>query len=256
MHANNLFAHFAPAIRSFDGDVHSPALRIASEGKLAMQYAPFEWINPEAKLIIVGITPGETQAANALWEACRQLLTGADERSTKIAAKRTGGFSGKLRANLVAMLDRVGLPRWAGISSASELFGAQAHLLQTASVLPYPVFVDGKPYNGAPSLLRSPMLRTTVLEEFVPLLRALPEAKVLAVGDVPWETMHWLAKQGLVETHRLLGCLPHPSSASQERINYFLGMKAASELSVKTNGAKLDMLRAQLQQALLLARTI
>jgi hypothetical protein len=256
MHNTNLFARFTSAIRNFDGNVHSPALRVGSEGRLTVQYAPFEWVNPQAKLIIVGITPGETQAIQALEEARRRLLCGADELSTKMAAKRTGGFAGNLRANLVAMLDRVGLPRWAGISSASDLFGARADLLQTASVLPYPVFVNGKRYNGAPTLLRSPMLSSMVLGQFVPVVQALPDAKLLAVGDVPWETLQWLVQEGKVDERRLLGCLPHPSAASQERVNYFLGKKPASQLSAKTNGPKIDMLRQQLEKALTPTRAI
>lgn len=40
--------------------------------------------------------------------------------------------------------------------------------------------------------------------------------------------------------------LPHPSSASGERIAYFLGRKPKGLLSVKTNAARLDIARAGL----------
>jgi len=245
------FTHFTPVIRAFNGDVFSPGLHVATEGRITVQYAPFEWVNPDAKLVIVGITPGETQAVNAIVEAKRQLLTGANALQAMIAAKRIGGFSGALRANLVAMLDRVGLPRWAGIGSSIELFGRKADLLQTASVLPYPVFVDGnKRYNGSPPLLRSPMLRSMVLKQFVPIVQALPSAKLLAVGDVSWETLNWLAQQGEIDSKQILGYLPHPSPASQERVNYFLGRKLKADLSKQTDAEKLDRMRQQLEQAL------
>lgn len=249
--SSHLFPRFAPAIRAFSGDVHSPSLHLQTEGRLTMQYAPFEWVNSTAKLIIVGITPGETQAATALHEARRRMLEGASDLEAQIAAKRTGGFSGEMRENLVAMLDRVGLHHWAGISSCSDLFGTRAHILQTASVLPYPVFVDGrKPYKGTPALLRSPMLRTLMVERFLPVAQALPDAHILAVGDVPWDSLKWLVAAGHLRGDRLLGQLPHPSRASQERVNYFVGLKSASALSPKTNAAKLDTMRSKLEQAI------
>lgn len=246
----NHFNQYADIIRVFNGDPQSPALRIASEGRLSVYYAPFEWVNPAAKIIIVGITPGPTQALNALAEAKRQLASGATVEATLMRAKQVGAFSGDLRTNLIAMLDRVGIPQWAGINGAVDLFGARSDLLHTASVLPYPVFVDGKPYNGSPSLLRSALLRSLTLEHFVPAARAIPSAQLLAVGDVPYETLNWLAKQGLIDPTRILGRLPHPSGASQERVNYFIGKKQAADLSPKTSAAKLDQMRWGIERAL------
>lgn len=245
-----LFNHYAPALRHFNGDAQASALRISSEGRLSVHYAPFEWVNPAAKIVIVGITPGPTQAVNAIEEAKRQLLLGTSTEIALMRAKKTGGFSGELRNNLVAMLDRVGFHRWAKISSSADLFGEKSDLLQTASVLTYPVFVDGKPYNGSPSIQRSPMLKALVTEHFLPIVESIPNAPLLAVGEVPFETLGWLAKQGCIDPKRILGRLPHPSGASGERIKYFLGRKPVAELSAKTNPAKLDDMRLQLESAL------
>ena len=244
------FTQYAPAIRQFNGDPQCPALRLGSEGRLCAYYAPFEWVNLAAKIVLIGITPGATQASNALTKAKRQLLSGADAETTLMQAKKTGGFSGALRTNLVAMLDRVGVPRWAGIDSSAALFGARSDLLQTASVLPYPVFVDGKPYNGTPSLLRSPFLRSMLLEHFLPMVQRIPDARLLAVGDVSFEAMNWLGEQGHIDPARILGCLPHPSGASQERVNYFLGKVRPAGPSSKTNTVKLDHMRGQIERAL------
>jgi hypothetical protein len=52
------------------------ALRIAESGSITIDYAPFEHIEPNARLVIVGITPGAQQSKNALAEARRALLAG------------------------------------------------------------------------------------------------------------------------------------------------------------------------------------
>lgn len=48
-------------------------LLMDSDGAVKIYYAPFEYINPEARIVLVGITPGPTQMVNANNEA-RQAL--------------------------------------------------------------------------------------------------------------------------------------------------------------------------------------
>lgn len=43
-------------------------------GDLVMYYAPFEWVNPSAKLVLVDATPPKAQADIALTEANRALV--------------------------------------------------------------------------------------------------------------------------------------------------------------------------------------
>lgn len=250
MHSTNLFARFAPAIRAFNGDVHSPALRMASEGRLTVQYAPFEWVNPEAQLIIVGITPGETQAANALREAQRQLSTGASEVVALQAAKRIGAFSGKMRPNLVAMLDEVGLQRCAGVNSSVELFEGSSTFLQTTSIVPYPAFWDGKNYSGQTAPQRSPVLRELVLERFVPIVQSLPHIPILGLGDVVSDTLQWLADKGHLDGSRLLDALPHPSPANNGPIGHFLGRNPHKPRSSRIKTAEIDLAKQRLKAAI------
>lgn len=72
-----LFTKYESAVRSFSGDPCSPNLLLAQDDALAVYYAPFEWISSEAKVILVGITPGKTQATNALMASKTSLCTGA-----------------------------------------------------------------------------------------------------------------------------------------------------------------------------------
>jgi hypothetical protein len=220
-----------------------------SEGRLTVEYAPFEWINPQAQLIIVGITPGETQAVNALKEAQRQLSMGATEARAIEAAKRTGAFSGLMRPNLVAMLEEVNVHRWAGVTSCAQLFDGSATFLQTASVVQYPAYWNGDNYNGQVAPQRSPVLRELVLDHFVPMAKSVPDAHILALGDVVWETMQWLIERGHIEEGRVLGAMPHPSPANNAPIGRFLGRPPRSTNPPRFDTAKVDRMRQHLKTA-------
>jgi hypothetical protein len=246
----NHFQHFAPVIRSLtsaelDGSSSLNAkLRIAQDGLLEVCYAPFEYINPKARIVIVGITPGRTQMLNALRELRRQLDAGVCEAAALRAAKLTGAFSGAMRPNLVALMDAIGLHGWLGIKSCADLFGISSELVQTASVLRNPVFLKGDNYNGTPSMIRHKLLQAQLVEGFGQDVKELPRAVYVPLGDKVTEALYFLADRGLLNRQQILDGLPHPSGANTERIAYFLGNKERSALSVKTNAAKLDQLKS------------
>lgn len=248
----SLFQRFAPIIRSLspaelngDGSLFDK-LTIAREGRLQVCYAPFEYVNPRARLLIVGITPGRTQMLSAVREARRLIDLGATDEEVLIGAKRTGAFSGPMRDGLVAMMDSVGIARWLGLSSTAALFGSDAQLVQTASVLRNPVFVDGANYNGAPDLARSPLLRDQLASGFARDVGSTTDAKVLALGDKVAGALELLVRDGALARDRVLGTIPHPSGANAERIKYFLGQKPRAALSIKVDPAKLDRAKASL----------
>ena len=222
---------------------------MAREGALSVYYAPFEWVNPKARVVLVGITPGMVQAANALAEAQRAMTEGASVDETLRRAKQTSAFSGAMRPNLIALLDKIGLNRWLNISSSEELFGRSGHLLQTSSVLQFPVFVDGDNYNGSPNPVKTPLLRTMLTEHFGIMAKALPNAVFVPLGPVPSKAIDWLVSQGQMSAPHVLHGLPHPSGANAERIAYFLGRKSRAELSAKTSPDKLDAAKEQLLRA-------
>lgn len=246
---SDTFATFAAAIRNFNGDVRHSSLLMAQDGPVSVFYAPFEWVNRTARVVIVGITPGETQARNALEEARRAVAQGDSVENVLMRAKRTGAFSGSMRPSLVNMLNHIGLADRLGLKTCDELFSTASHLLQTASVLPFPVFADGKNYNGKPDMLRSPLLQRFLKDHFAPLARSLSGAVFVPVGQEPVKALRWLQEHGDLAEVRLLEGLPHPSGANAERIAYFLGRKAAATLSPKTNARKLDAAKATLMQA-------
>jgi hypothetical protein len=247
-----LLKRFSPLlISATEADVRSDVtlgsrLILAQSGSLVVSYAPFEHIQLGAKIVIVGITPGEQQARNALLELRRQLLLGADDATALAKAKVFASFSGAMRTNLIAMLDHIGLHRWAGLDSIADLWTTRSDLAHFTSALRYPVFVSGKNYSGQPSMTATPALRELLVSCLKEEALALPNAVWIPLGPTATAGVEWVIQQGALNRANVLIGLPHPSPASMERIKYFLGQKLKSDLSIKTEPIRLDAARERL----------
>lgn len=254
MKNNSSFTLYKEAIRNLDlsniqnFDDLPNSLQMAKEGNLTIQYIPFDYVNTEAKVVLVGITPGFTQLKNALVEAQKQINLGAQDDFIMKSAKRTGAFSGSMRPNLIAMLNHLKVNELIDIGNCEALFGNENHLVHTTSILRYPVFVDGKNYNGTPNMTKNKLLLELLTDHFVREASALKNAIFIPLGPKVSEGMAWLANQGLISEHNVLHGLPHPSGANAERIAYFLGKKQTSQLSVKTDPVKIDSEKVKLIQ--------
>lgn len=216
-------------------------------GDVAVSYAPFEHIQRGALVVIVGITPGAQQAGNALAEARRKLIAGDGAEAALTAAKVFASFSGPMRANLVAMLDHVGLARWLGLASTAALWTSRPDLVHFTSALRYPVFVAGANYTSQPAMTSCPPLRRMLNECLREEARALPEAVWIPLGPKAATGVRHLVSVGALDPSRVLAGLPHPSGANAERIAYFVGRKAREALSVKTDPISLDAARVRLR---------
>lgn len=247
----NLAAHFAATIATYPGDAFLDGrmletLTLHREGSLAVAWAPFDDVASNARLAVVGITPGRQQAENALSAFQRALSAGVAHTEALRRAKLVGAFSGPMRSNLVAMLDRIGVPAALGVNSAKELFEPDRHLAHLTSALRYPVFVNGQNYNGTPDMLRTPFLRHMVETHLAEEAAALPRALWLPLGPKPAMALQHLASLGLIDRSRILDGVPHPSGANGERVAYFLGRKARHEISGKTRPGPIDEARERL----------
>lgn len=254
MATSALFQQLENVIRNLDIDAVERAgrlpdsLLLSREGELAMFYAPFDWINKEARVVLVGITSGFTQSIAALRQAQLELRSGESMESALRKAKRTGAFAGPLRKNLVALLDNIGVHRLVNAISCESLFEYRTNDLHTTSVLRFPTFLGSANYNGKPNMLRSPMLKEELVRGLAAEMSHLPRAVFIPLGPAASEAMLWFADRGYVDGRRVLPGLPHPSGSNAERIQYALGLKARSELSAKTNADKLDQSMALLRE--------
>jgi hypothetical protein len=208
--------------------------------------APFDYVTPRAKIVIVGITPGAQQASNALTEARRQLLAGNSAEDAIRAAKVFASFSGPMRTNLVAMLDYIGLNDWIRTNSCSNLWSSSSELVQFTSALRYPVFVAGKNYSGSPSMSGTAILRDLVIRRLGEEATTLTGAIWVPLGPKAEEGLNLLATANLLPPDRVLSGLPHPSGANAERIAYFLRRKPREQLSSKTSADAIDRARDRL----------
>lgn len=221
-------------------DVHDPRLRISAMGRLEVRYAPFDHVNRNAKVVLLGITPGAQQANAGLEEARRALREGASEAEILARAKVHASFAGPMRANLVAMLDSIGLAESLGIGSCASFWGQNAELVHFASALRYPVFRDGKNYTGRnPAITGSTFLLEQLRRHTAEELASIPDALVLPLGPSVADACDWLIHEDLLEPSRVAAGLPHPSPASNERIAFFLGRKDEREVSWQVNASRI-----------------
>ena len=196
---------------------------IEKQDDLEIYYAPHnDYLNPNAKIFIVGITPGFEQMNTAISEA-RQCI--ADEMSLdeiKYRCKVAGRFSGSLRRNLITLLNELNLNNYLGITHAEQLFNEHDELLHTISLIPYPVFVKGKNYTGhSPKLLKTPLLLEYITKHFIDELSKLDDVFIIPLGKGVEEALLYLANQHLIKKEQILQGFPHPSGANAHRFKQF-----------------------------------
>lgn len=223
------------------------ALTIQEAGTIRVVWAPFGYIQEGARVVLVGITPGRYQAEQALSLFAYALAERQDLDHAVRLVKTMASFSGPIRANLIAMLDYIGLQELLKLNTCANLFLPSGELVHFTSDLHYPVFVNGANYSGTPDILRTKILRDLVDTILAEEARRLPNALWIPLGPKPSKALRYLAGQGLIDPMKILDCLPHPSGANAERIAFFLDQKARSELSRNTSPEAIEVARDKLR---------
>jgi hypothetical protein len=222
------FEKFSPILTASPTHVvRDPRLLMAESGAVKIYYAPFEYLNPEARIVLVGITPGPTQMANANNEARRALLAGKSSEEAMKIAKKVAAFSGEpLRSNLINQLNHWGVHQWLGISDSANLFATEGRLLQTTSLLRYPIFVNDEDYRGTPDMTKHPLLRKYLMEHFVSEVEEMKEAVFFGLGPQVQKVLDYLVQHKVLQRNRVVGGMVHPSGNCTYRINYLTGDRA------------------------------
>lgn len=251
MQHTNLFPTFKSAVTSFSDVKNRNNLLIKDLGEQRIYYAPFDYVNPEARLFIVGITPGEVQMNNMLAEAKRLTSLGISDEEVVKRCKTVGSFSGPMRKNLVEMMDHIGLAEYLGIKTTDMLFNSRSDLANLTSSVRYPTFAVK---NGCESNFNAEIKPRSELYRFAaPLtleeIEQAPRALLLPLGPKVGNYLRNVLKGTAYECN-LLPELPHPSGANAERIAYFLGRKDRTALSSKTNPEKIDEVKQEFRRIL------
>lgn len=196
---------------------------IDKKDNIEIYYAPHnEYINPKAKVFIVGITPGFLQMSMAMVAARKELEVSNDIELIQYKCKVAGRFSGSLRKNLISMLDEIKLNKALSIKSSSELFNEKDDLLHTVSLVPYPVFVKKQNYSGhTPKLIKSGFLMSYIYDNFVSEIKSLDNFKdimLIPLGRAVEEVLIKLEEEGIIDKSQILKGFPHPSGANVNRL--------------------------------------
>ena len=125
------------------------------DSKIMIEKSGMDYVNPKAKVVIVGITPGNSQM-----EASR------DGKSEK-AIKWENAFAGVMRPNLVKMLDAIGVNTLLKIATCDTLWTTDFDKVQMTSLLRNATYYKGKMFKGTPSILKTPKLKDELMSGFV-----------------------------------------------------------------------------------------
>jgi hypothetical protein len=217
-------------------------LFLFDDAQLSVIYAPVDFVNTRARIVLAGLTPSWKQARAAYAahaELCpreqgRDAASPESEEAAGLDIQRHSAFAGTMRQNLIAMLDELGIQRHLGIASTLSLFAEDAHALHATSVLRYPVFKAGKNYSGQhPKPLAHPFLRAMLERVCAPELARVGNALIVPLGKAAEEGLEHLTTLGLLCADRVLSGFPHPSAANAHRKVEFAKAKASLEWQVR-----------------------
>ena len=181
---------------------------INSDGNIKIYYAPFDYINTKAKIMIVGITPGFQQMLQSF-----EVIN--DGKSLK-EVKDLSSFKGSMRTTLINYLDELKVNNILKIKSCESLFNKDSKYLHTTSLVKYPVFDKGKNYSGA-NILKKKILLDFIEENFLKELKTLNKCIVVPLGNTVSSTIEYLNSKYNLKLSCFLVGFPHPSGANARK---------------------------------------
>ena len=223
------FAHFRGAIESLPvgqklqkSDLLTDRFRLYEDDRLAIFYVPFDYVKPEARLTLIGITPGWTQMELAFRTAGQGLRAGHTAEQVFFEVDRTASFAGSMRTNLINMLDELGIGSALGLRTSEQLFAGHSVLVHTTSAVRYATFIKrgGRMYNYtgySPKVLQHARLKGYVENLLTDELERAAESLIVPLGKSVSEVLEFLVQKGHVDPDRCLLEFPHPSGANGHR---------------------------------------
>jgi len=181
---------------------------VKKEGNIKVYYAPFDYINSKAKIMIVGITPGLQQMLQSF-----QVI---NEGKSLKEVKDLSSFKGSMRTSLIKYLDELEVNKKLKIKSCESLFNKNSKYLHTTSLVKYPVFDKGKNYSGA-NILKKKILLNFIEENYLKELKTLKKAIIIPLGNTVSSTIEYLNNKYDLKLACFLKGFPHPSGANARK---------------------------------------
>ena len=175
---------------------------IKREDNIEIYYAPFDYINSKARIMIVGITPGLQQML--------QSFEAVNEGRSLKEVKDLSSFKGSMRTTLIKYLDSLNINKKLKIKSCESLFNKNSKYLHSTSLIKYPVFDKGRNYSGS-GLLKKKILLDFLEEHFVKELKKLDKTIIVPLGNTVSSTIDYLNNEFKLNLKCFLKGFPHPS---------------------------------------------
>ena len=187
--------------------VHKKFL-INKDKKIKIYYAPFDYINSKAKIMIVGITPGLQQ----MLQSYEVINKGGSLKKVKDLSS----FKGSMRTGLIKYLDELKINKILKIKTSESLFDKHSKYLHTTSLVKYPVFDKGKNYSGA-NIQKKEILMNFIEQNFLKELKQLKKVIIVPLGNTVSSTIEYLDNKYNLNLTCFLKGFPHPSGANARK---------------------------------------
>ncbi len=196
-------------------DVFNIDFLISEDEDIKEYYAPFDYINQKAEIMIVGITPGWEQTRLAYGSIISNLNKNSSYAQLLKKAKYDASFGGSMRYNLNNMLNGIGIP-------SHKLFDSTNSVLHATSLLRYPIVVSKKNYSGYfPSINHNNRLQQIINDIFLAELKSVKKALIIPLGTAVSKVISGLISKGLVKNEICLIGFPHPSNRNVHRLSQY-----------------------------------
>jgi hypothetical protein len=223
------------------------ALGLIRESDYSAFFAPFDWINDEADIVIVGVTPGKQQALEALLSFRTALAAGGSLDEAARRAKMAASFKGGMRTLGARLMDHFGMHRLFGLTSTLDLFGGAAHRAHYTSVLRYPVLKKSGNYAGDSRITARPFMRRMIEGSLADELAIFAQAWLVPLGPNALRALEHLAAAGRIDEARVLGGLLHPGGQQWNRYNVQLDLVSGDAALAVPGGAEVSLRSAALR---------
>ena len=181
---------------------------INKEGNIKIYYAPFDYVNSKAKIMIVGITPGLQQMLQSF-----QVIN--DGKSLK-EVKDLSSFKGSMRTTLIKYMNALKVNKKLKIKSCESLFDLHSKYLHTTSLVKYPVFDKGRNYAGS-NILKKELLLNFIEKNFLKELKIHQNSIIIPLGNTVSSTIRYLNEKYNLKLSCFLEGFPHPSGANARK---------------------------------------
>jgi len=181
---------------------------INKEGNIKIYYAPFDYVNSKAKIMIVGITPGLQQMLQSF-----QVIN--DGKSLK-EVKDLSSFKGSMRTTLIKYMNALKVNKKLKIKSCESLFDLHSKYLHTTSLVKYPVFDKGRNYSGS-NILKKELLLNFIEKNFLKELKIHQNSIIIPLGNTVSSTIRYLNEKYNLKLSCFLEGFPHPSGANARK---------------------------------------